>query len=105
MKPLAPRRIAGLLFPLVLVAVGVVASCQLFGGDTPLASPRIEWVRADRATFDAIGEKFRSYVNDDPAFAVDPSGRAIWLSAIDDWEARLESVEESIAPAEEGGED
>ncbi len=104
MKPEIPRRFAGLFLSLVLV-VGAVAGCQLFGGDAPLASPRVEWVRADRATFDAIGEKFRSYVNDDPAFAIDPSGRMIWLSAVDDWEARLESIEESIAPAGEGGDD
>lgn len=93
------------LFVVTIFLAGIFSGCQLFGGDAPLASPRIEWVRADRATFDAIGEKFRSYVIDDPAFAVDPTGRSIWLSAIDDWEARLESIEKSVAPAGEGGDD
>lgn len=104
MNYLTPRRLAGLFLPLVLV-LGAVAGCQLFGGDAPLASPRVEWVRADRATFDAIGEKFRAYVAADPAFAADPSARSIWLSAVDDWEARLESIEKSVAPTEEGGDD
>lgn len=101
-----PRRLLGLILPLVLVlGAGAVAACQLFGGDSPLASPRIEWVRADRATFDAIGEKFRTYVNADAVFANDPTGRSIWLSAVDDWEARLESIEKSLEPAGEGGDD
>ncbi len=82
-----------------------VASCKLFGGGALLETPKIEWVRADRATFDAIGEKFRTYVVADPSFADDPEARAIWIAALEDWKARLESVERVVLPTEEGGGD
>ena len=57
-------------------------------------------LRADR---EAELARTTAEVYSDPAFAADPSGRAIWLSAVDDWEARLESIERSVEPAGEGG--
>lgn len=92
------------LLPLMLVAVmAALVGCNLFGGGSPLETPRVEWVRADRATFDAIGEKFRNYVAADPVLEEDLVAKSIWMAALEDWRARLEAHERLLVPEEGGG--
>ena len=78
-----------LLLTITLCALVLLAGTGC--GVVPLDSPSSAYVRADRATHDAVSPEYVRYVNADPALT--PEQRERRLRTIESWRARVEAGE------------
>lgn len=77
---------------IIIAAVALMLpSCALFQ-----SGPSEAYIRADRATFDAIAPAHAEYLEADAALT--PDQKEARRLALDSWELRLEVAEEGIAP-------